>query len=84
MYALQSRNPWKIIALLAAVATALAWGVPFLLSLFMGRPATRETYGILIYLWPAPFLACITIAIVAGFGWGVTSIARLLTSGENT
>ncbi len=76
MSRLHRPNPWKLACLLAACATALAWAVPFLISLLMGRPATKEIYGILIYLWPAPFLACATIAIVASIGWAITSIAR--------
>jgi hypothetical protein len=79
MNAQQSRpNLWKQVSRWATGATALAWGFPFLLSQFMGRPATKETYGILIYLWPAPFIACAAVAIVAGIGWAITSIARVM------
>jgi hypothetical protein len=69
-------NPWKSASLWASVATVLAVAVPFLLSLFLGRPATKEVYGILIYLWPSPFLMCAAVAFVAVIGWVITSIAR--------
>lgn len=60
--------------LVAVSATALAVLVPFVLSLYLGRPATKEVYGTLIYLWPAPFVVCAIGAILSGVGWAITNI----------